>query len=396
MIKRVAEAKLLELCKYFPIVTLTGPRQSGKTTLCRMALEHKPYVSLEAPDVLEFASEDTRGFIKKYKSGAVIDEVQRFPPLLSYLQVEVDEQPEPGRFVLTGSSNLNLLQSVSQSLAGRTGLLELLPCSQAELRLFKTDLSDIFSTMYSGCYPAIYDRNIPVPDWYSAYVGTYVERDVRQILNVSDISSFRAFLKLMAGRTGQLLNFSQIGSDLGLSHNTVKAWVSVLESSYIAFRMQPFFRNLNTRLIKTPKMHFYDTGLVCFMLGIESPDQLATHPLRGAIFESWAVSEILKTRIHLGLRPHMVFYRDQKGNEVDLLIETGSSITAVEIKSGQTVNKDMYRKLVWLEEFMRKRLPHLSMNMKLVYSGNSSQTRNNVEIIPWSGMDRVNWASTGD
>lgn len=286
MIQRNLEPVLKRQAQQFPIVTVTGPRQSGKTTLCRAAFPDKPYVSLEPPDVRQFALDDPRGFLARYPTGAVIDEVQRAPALLSYLQADVDEHREPGRYILTGSANLNLLHSVSQSLAGRTALLTLLPLTLDEVRRFDVNPQDLDDTLWRGCSPAVFDRRLDPHDWYPSYVATYIERDVRSLLNVGDLGAFQRFVGLCAGRTSQLLNLSSLGADTGVRHATAGAWLSVLEASYLAWRLQPLHANVTSRLVKTPKLHMVDSGLVCYLIGIRTAEQLRQHPLRGFIFES--------------------------------------------------------------------------------------------------------------
>lgn len=390
MILRLLERRLKQTAKHFPIVTVTGPRQSGKTTLCRHAFPDKPYVSLEMPDVREYALDDPRGFLSQYKKGAVFDEVQRAPDLLSYLQLDVDERPQPGRFVLTGSANFALLESVSQSLAGRTALLTLLPCNREEVCRFDSAPGDLWEAIWTGSYPAIYDRRVPPDDWFGSYVGTYVERDVRRILNVSDLAAFQTFLRLCAGRTGQLLNLSQLGADTGITHNTARAWLSVLEASYIVFRLPPHHANWTKRLVKTPKVHFLDSGLACYLLGIMTAQQLRLHPLRGAIFESWVASEILKARLHRGLSASLSFYRDRKGVEVDVVLERGDATVAVEAKSGQTVAADFFDSLKKVE---RNRIaaglpPPLKV---VVHGGTTRQQRSDGQILPWSEIPQFDW-----
>lgn len=378
------------LCQAFPVVTITGPRQSGKTTLCRELFPDKPYVSLESLDRRTYASDDPRAFLREYRDGAVIDEVQRVPDLLSYLQGEVDARPEVGRFVLTGSANLALLETVSQSLAGRTGLVTLLPCTLRELERFGGDRLSPWERVWRGGFPAIPDRGIDPVDWFQTYVSTYVERDVRRITNVTDLSAFQTFLGLVAGRTGQLLNLSQLGGETGVTHNTARAWLSVLEAGYVAFRLRPFHATIRKRLVRSPKTYFYDTGLACFLLGIRSADQLSKHPLRGAVFENWVIIEVLKTTFNGGRRPTLSFFRDHQGHEVDLLVERGDSLAAVEIKSGETIATDFFSDLVWLaqQDFGSNRPPIEPM---LVYGGDERQERTRANVIPWFGVGEVEW-----
>lgn len=395
MVPRTLEPKLLALARRFPAVTVTGPRQSGKTTLCRAAFPDKPYVSLEAPDVRQYATEDPRGFLRDHRDGAILDEVQRAPELLSYLQPLLDERPAPGHFILTGSANLGLLESVSQSLAGRTALLNLLPLSLEEVRRFPEAPGDLFSLLWHGGYPAIFDRHPNPTDWLSSYVGTYVERDVRRILNIGDLLAFQTFLRLCAGRSGQLLNLSALGADAGVTHATARAWISVLEASFVAYRLAPFHSNLVKRLVKTPKLHLYDSGLLCFLLGIRSPDQLREHPLRGAIFETWVASEVLKARLHRGLPAGMSFYRDRKGEEVDIVVETGRSIVAVETKSARTVVSDFFASLNKMADLTGPARRGRQLRRVVVYGGEERQQRTGVTVLPWSMVDRYDWTGVG-
>ncbi|HVS00744.1 MAG TPA: ATP-binding protein [Thermoanaerobaculia bacterium] len=392
MIPRVLEARLRDLAGKFPIVTVTGPRQSGKTTLCRAVFPDKPYVSLEAPDLQDYARHDPRGFLGEHSEGAVLDEVHRVPELLSYLQPMVDEQPTArGRFVLTGSANFTLLQSLGQSLAGRTALLQLLPLSLEEVRRFPDPPGDLFTLLWRGSYPPVYDRGLEPGDWYPSYVTTYLERDVRAILAVGDLLTFQTFLRLCAGRVAQLVNLSGLAADAGVTHNTARSWLSVLEAGYIAWRLPPFHANVSKRLVKTPKLHALDSGLVCYLLGIRSPDQLRDHPLRGAIFETWVASEILKSQVHHGLSPSLSFFRDRKGAEVDVVIEEGLSLLAVETKSGQTIAQDFFTGLESFRTLMAASNPPRQPRSLVVYGGAETQRRSVAEVVSWSDLDRCRW-----
>lgn len=391
VIPRRLGTKLRALARRFPVVTVTGPRQAGKTTLCRALFPRHRYVSLEAPDTREYALSDPRGFLGELAKGAVIDEVQRAPGLLSYIQEEVDARPRPGRFVLTGSANLGLLAGVSQTLAGRTGLLTLLPFGHDELRLFERAPHDRDATLWSGAFPAVFDRRIPVSEWFSAYLATYVERDVRQILNVTDLQAFQTFVRLCAGRVGQLVNLASLGSDCGITHNTARAWLSVLEASYVVLRLPPWHANLGKRLIKTPKLYFVDTGLLCSLLGIRGAGQIAEHPLRGAIFENWVVTEILKARVHRALPADLHFFRSRAGLEVDVVVESGASILAAEIKAGRTIAADFFESLDELRSLLALARPPRSVRARLVHGGDSSQKRTGVQVVPWSRVADTLW-----
>lgn len=392
MIERELEPRLRRLATKFPIVTVTGPRQSGKTTLCRAVFPDKPYVSLEAPDVREFARRDPRRFLAERRDGAVLDEVHRVPELLSYLQPMVDELRGAGRFVLTGSANFALLHSIGQSLAGRTALLELLPLSLAEVRRFPAPPTDLRELLWRGSAPAVYDRGLTPDEWYPSYVATYAERDVRAILNVGDLTAFQTFLRLCAGRTGQLVNLSALGADAGVTHATARAWLSVLDAGYVAWRLPPFHANVTSRLVKTAKLHFFDTGIICYLLGIRSPSQLRDHPLRGAIFETWVAAEIRKVRVHRGLPPNLSFFRDRKGNEVDLVIERAGELLAIDTKSGHTVADDFFAGLRAFASLLAAGRPRRRVRPFVVYGGEEAQDRSAGTVVPWSHLDARDWA----
>jgi predicted AAA+ superfamily ATPase len=393
VILRTLQAHLLDLARRHPVVTITGPRQSGKTTLCRAAFPGKRYLSLEPPDEREFARTDPRGFLGRAPDGAVIDEVQRVPALLSYIQQIVDERPQPGTFVLTGSQHFGLMEAVTQTLAGRAALLQLLPLGLDEVRRFPSPPHDLLQLIWTGGYPRIYDRGLPADEWLANYVATYVERDVRQVLQVGDLVAFQTFLRMSAGRAGQLLNLSALGADCGVTHATARSWVSVLEASYVAFRLPALHRTVKKRLIKTPKLYFYDTGLLCYLLGIRRPEQLELHPLRGAIFECWVISEIVKTFLHRGQTPMLSFYRDRQGREVDLIVDRGVDVIAVEVKAGRTPAPDAFAAL---EDFPNDREPHGRRSIRpvrpvVIYAGDVSQERSAGHLLSWREIDTFAW-----
>ncbi|HKI01516.1 MAG TPA: ATP-binding protein [Thermoanaerobaculia bacterium] len=395
MIERLLQPRLLDLATRHPVLTLTGPRQSGKTTLSRMAFPDLPYVSLENPAQRELAQEDPIAFLARYGDGAIIDEVQRVPQIFSYLQGLVDEDPRPGRFLLTGSQNLALVNAVTQSLAGRTTLTELLPLSLAEIRRFPAPPSDLDTLLWQGGYPRIYERNLPAHEWLADYTATYVERDVRQLVNIGDLMVFQTFLRLCAGRTGQILNLSSLANDCGITQPTARSWLSVLEASYIVFRLPPFFANLGKRLIKSPKLYFYDAGLAAALLNIETPLQLASHPLRGALFETWAVAEIAKAHLHRGRRPRLSFYRDSSGLEIDLLLEKGADLVLVEIKSAQTPSGRYFTGIERFAETLGGRESPRIAGRVAVYGGEESQRRSRGELLSWRDLDAFDW-TTGE
>jgi predicted AAA+ superfamily ATPase len=389
MINRTLEKKLQELARYYPAVVVTGPRQSGKTTLCRMTYPETPYVSLEAIDIRDFAVNDPRGFLAQYAGGAIIDEIQHAPELLSYLQTEIDARPDPGRFILTGSQHFGLSQSISQSLAGRCGILVLLPPDYGELCAFPSVPTDLFPMLWHGAYPRIYDRAIPAHQWLADYTATYIQRDVRQVINVSDLQVFSGFLKLCAGRTAQEINLSKLGSDAGVSHNTARSWLSVMETSYIIHRLPAWHTNIRKQVVKAPKLHFFDSGLVCYLLGIREPEQLYFHPLRGAIFESWVVSEIYKVCVHSGLQPRLFHYREARGPEIDLLIEQGQDLAAVEIKSGTTLNKDYFYNINKFSDSIKYTNRRHTVRSHVVFGGEDSQQRLNAQVLSWRHARRL-------
>lgn len=391
MIPRNLAGPLRDLAQMYPVVTVTGPRQSGKTTLCRAAFPDKAYVSLEPLDEREFAMRDPRGFLRLYAEGAVIDEVQHSPGLLSYLQAEVDERPAPGRFILTGSQHFGLSQAISQSLAGRTGVLYLLPLSLDEVRRFPAPPPDLFTTLWTGGYPRIFDQRIPPERWLADYVTTYVQRDVREVVNIGDLQAFTTFLRLCAGRASQEINLSALGADAGVSHNTAKSWLSVLETSFICFRVPAWHRNLGKRLRKTAKLHFYDSGLVCHLLGIRTSEQLVHHPLRGAIFETWVAAEVYKARVNRGLEAALYHLREDRGAEIDLVLEAADHLLLVEAKSGATVVPDALTTLNQVAERMKQTAETRPIRQRLVYGGDASQARTQVQVVGWSDIQAWPW-----
>ena len=390
MIERDLSARLRKAASQLPAVTLTGPRQSGKSTLCRGLFPDLPYANLEAPDTRSFASDDPRAFLAQFPDGAVIDEVQRVPELPSYLQGVIDDDPRPGRWLLTGSQNLALLESVSQSLAGRTAVHHLLPLAHSEVVRFDEHPRTLDGVLLAGGYPRIFDQRLDPSDWLRSYVATYIERDVRLISNIGDLTTFQRFVELCAGRTSQLLNYSSLAADTGISQPTAKAWLSVLETSFIAFRLAPFHANVRKRLVKMPKLHFYDTGLVCWLLGIRSEDQLRSHPLRGAIFETWVVSEILKHRANQGETSGLAFYRDSHGMEADLVVERPDRLEIVEARASQTAPSSIFdsvRKVGSLLSGSTSAVEEI-----VVYGGDTGQTRSDSLLVPWASLSDHPWA----
>jgi len=383
LITRTAEKELRTLAGQFKAVAVVGPRQSGKTTLVRMAFPDKAYVSLENPDTRRFAIEDPRGFIAGYPDGAILDEIQRTPDIFSYLQQVLDENKGKGRFIITGSNNFLLQENISQSLAGRVGYLYLLPLSINELPKHKLSVNE---QIHKGFYPAIYDKNgqTEVGKYYLNYIRTYIERDVRLIRNVTDLYTFERFLRLCAGRTGQLLNMNSLAVETGVDNKTIGAWLSVLEASFVVFRLQPYHKNYNKRIVKMPKLYFYDTGVASALLGIENPDQLALHPFRGGLFENMIIVDFLKSRYNKGKPNNLYFWRDSLGTEIDLLVEKANSLLPIEIKSGQTITDDYFKSMsAWL------RISGMEKGW-VIYAGDEKQVRSNgITVLPLNEMERL-------
>lgn len=382
MITREAEKELRSLARQFKAVAINGPRQSGKTTIARHVFSDRPYVSLENNQNRQFALRDPQGFLDAYADGAILDEVQRTPELFSYLQQILDEQASPGRFILTGSNNFLLQENISQSLAGRIAYLVLLPFSSREIKNYGDYEAN--SLLFRGFYPPVYDQPVDPHKWIENYIDTYVERDVRQIRNITNLHLFERFLRLCAGRSGQLLNRNNLAIETGVDNKTISSWISILESSYIVHLQQPHFKNFNKRLVKTPKLYFYDVGLACSLLGITEPSQLHTHPLAGSLFENMVVSEILKHKYHFGKSFNLYFWRDNTGHEIDLLLESGSSLHAIEIKSGKTITPEYFKNL----HFWHKLTGFTEST--IIYQGDQLQSYSNgLRVIPWKEINQL-------
>jgi len=382
MIPRDSKETALALSRGFPIVALTGPRQSGKTTLARALFGDHAYVSLEDPEQREFATNDPKGFLGRFKDGLILDEVQRCPELFSWLQGIVDGETRMGRFVLTGSQEFGLRAGITQSLAGRVGLVHLLPLSLHELAGVDLLPASPDTAMLRGGYPPLHDRDLAPRLWFPNYVNTYLERDVPRLLEVRNREQFQRFVRLCAAHTGQLLNLSAIGSDCGVSHVTAREWLNVLEASYLVVRVPPYFRNFGKRLVKRPKLYFVDVGLAAWLLGVRDAETLNTHPLRGALFETLVVSEMLKARFNAGEPAELYFWRDHVGHEVDLVWERNGRLHAMEIKSGATFASD------WLDgiEKWRRVAGDGEIEAVLVYGGDDAFVRDGVEVRGWRGI----------
>jgi len=394
MIPRHLAQTLKIAARQYPVVSLTGPRQSGKTTLVRSVFTQYDYVSLENPDDRAFALEDPRGFLGQFRNPVILDEVQRTPDLFSYLQGIVDEEDRPGHFILTGSQNFLLLQKITQSLAGRCSVLHLLPLARTELSgqqkmsvsgigreitAQETTTDDLFEVMFKGFYPRIHDKELECQDWLGNYCQTYLERDVREIVNIGDMETFERFIRLCAGRCGQLLNLSSLAADGGVSHTTARRWTSILQASFLVVLLRPHHRNFNKRLVKSPKLYFLDTGLLCYLLRIRSPEELRFHAARGAVFETFVISELLKNFYDQGSEPDVFFWRDSAGHEVDLVIDRGNELIPVEIKSGETIGSDFFKGL----DYFRSLPGQEHCPAALVYGGKSSFHRKNIAVYSW-------------
>lgn len=382
MILREAASEIIALSKQFKAIAIVGPRQSGKTTLVRSLFPDKEYVNFENPDTRLFAIDDPRGFLSNYPNGAILDEAQRVPEIFSYLQQVLDESKKNGLFIITGSNNFLLQESISQSLAGRIGYLNLLPLTLSEINNSQTTINQI---IFRGCYPSLYNEDINPNKWYSNYIRTYIERDVRLIKNITNLVVFERFLRLCAGRVGQLLNMNSIAVEVGVDVKTITAWISVLETSFVIFRLQPYHKNYNKRIVKMPKLYFYDVGLATCLLGIENEKQLDLNPFKGALFENLIVVDFLKTRFNKAKPNNIYFWRDNNGNELDLIIEEGVIATPIEIKSGQTITEVYFKGLKFW-----KKITDTIHNSYIIYGGDTNQIRSNtITIVSYNDIQLI-------
>ncbi len=379
MYTRALSTKIINQLKRSRCVTLIGPRQSGKTTLCKEVFSDYQYFTFESPDILDIFDSDPRGFLQNISSNAIFDEVQKTPELISYLQEILDDKKDQRKFILTGSNNLKLSKNISQTLAGRTMIFQLLPLQRAEIPK-KYQRKTMNETLFYGSYPRIYDENLDPTDWLGSYFQTYVEKDVRDTISITNLRQFNQYIRLLAGRVGQVMSFSSLGSDAGVTQPTAKNWFSALETTYICFRLEPHFRNFNKRITKAPKIYFYDTGLLCYLLRIKNPEQLNYHPLKGQIFENWVVSEYMKHYCNQGSEAPLYFWRDQHGHEVDLVIDEGSYLDLIEIKSGQTFQKQFLKNIDWLNK-----LQHRTQGT-CIYGGDKIIKIHDIRVNPWNSI----------
>jgi len=383
MIKRDLEPSLLKAAEGFPVVTLTGPRQSGKTTLVKAAFPVHGYCNLEHPEVRDLAKQDPKGFFSMYPEPLIIDEVQRVPELLSWIQVKVDETQQAGSYILTGSHQASLHEAISQSLAGRTALLRLLPFSFSELQPH-TDEFDKAEMLHKGFMPRIYDHGLEPVDVYRNYYQTYVERDVRQIIRIKNLTLFERFVQLLAGRVGQTVNLNSLSGEVGVSSTTLQEWLSILEATYLIFRLPPYYQNFGKRLVKSPKLYFTEPGLAAWILGIGNPSQALRDPLHGSLFENMVVVDALKQRLHSGSDPNLYFWRDNNGNEVDLIWDRNRQLVPIEIKSSMTWHQDFPSRLKW----MRKTIP-ATLPGYVVYAGELSPKTADYKAMHFSQLNQV-------
>lgn len=381
---RKLQPHLQRLAKEYPVITMTGPRQSGKTTLCQNTFPDHAYVNLEDVSLRQFAISDPKGFLSQFNQGVILDEIQRTPDLPSYIQVLVDKNDTAGRFVLTGSQQFEVTHSINQSLAGRTAVVKLLPLSYEELYA-KQKPKSISELLYAGFYPRIFDKHLNPTEALAFYLSTYVERDIRSLMNIRDLTVFEKFLKHCAAKIGQLINYSSLANDVGVDQNTVKAWLSVLQASYIIFTIQPHYNNFRKRLTKSSKLYFYDVGLASYLLNISGPDHVDHHPLKGQLFENFVVSEFLKNRYNNVRESNIYFYRDHVGNEVDMVLDNGDELCSVEVKSSQTVNDSFFKGL----DFYKKLTGDRNARRMIIYGGDESYTRNGVEVFSYKAFDKI-------
>jgi predicted AAA+ superfamily ATPase len=377
MINREISGKFNEYDQYYQIISLTGPRQSGKSTFIQHAVKKLPYINLESPDERRFAISDPKHFLQRFPKGAVLDEVQYVPELFSYIQAMTDADKSL-KFYLTGSQNFLMQERISQSLAGRVGLLTLLPFSFSELKKAKRAIENLQVQQFTGFYPRIFDRDIPPREFYRNYVNTYLQRDVQGLIRNENMESFNRFIALVSGRAGQILNYQSLANDTGLSVPSIQTWIRILERSYIIFLLPPYHKNFRKRIVKSPKLYFFDTGLLCYLLNIEKPEQLATHYAKGAIFENYVISEMFKLRVHRGLSPNLFYWKDSNNKEVDCLLDTGEGQAAYEIKSSTTFSPSFFENIQYWEKISGNK------NSSVIYGGDKSFSSASGQVVAWN------------
>ena len=385
MIERILKEKLLKLAGVYPVVSVTGPRQSGKTTLVKAAFPKYEYITLEDPDIRQLIAEDPRKYLQNRQKGLIIDEAQRLPEIFSYIQGIVDESNKTGAFILTGSQNFLLMEKISQSLAGRVAILKLMPFSIKELNNANININEPDELIYKGMYPRLYDKNILPVDYYPYYIQTYVERDVRLIKNFINQSAFIKFMKICAGRTGQLLNINELSNVTGVNRITINSWLSILEASYIIFFLQPHFKNYNKRLVKMPKLYFYDTGLACSLLGIKNSEQLSLHFNYGSLFENFIINEFIKHNLNAGTTPSLYFWRDKSGKEIDLLLDNGDKLIPVEIKAAKTYSGDFFKNIIYWNKLSEGE----ASNSFVIYAGDQNLELPGGRLIGWKDLENI-------
>jgi len=383
LLTRKLEVIIQAASQKYAVISLLGPRQSGKTTLVKKVFKNYTYLNFEDPELRQYASTDPKGFMLQYKGPMIIDEAQYVPEIFSYIQIAVDNNPQKGQYILTGSHNFLLLEYISQSLAGRIAIFNLLPFSIEELKSTKFFKDNYEDYLYNGFYPRIYNDGLEAGEWLKNYIQTYVERDVRKIINIGDLAKFQQFLKLCAGRTGQLVNFSEIGNELGLSYHTVQTWLSILEASFIVFRLPPYYKNFNKRIIKSHKLYFYDTGLAAYLLGIKKAEDVMFHFAKGALFENLIIAELIKFKVNSGQSTELWFWRDSTGNEVDCILEDNQKIKAIEIKSGKTIASDFFKGLDYFNHL------HSDTQSYIIYGGSQIQNRSSSKIVSWKDIHLI-------
>lgn len=383
-VSRAIINSIIEYSNKYPVIALTGPRQSGKTTMLKNAFPGYEYANLENPDIRNFAESDPNGFLRRYPENVIFDEAQHVPALFSYIQSRVDESGKMGQFILSGSQNFHLMQNITQSLAGRVAIFRLFPFDFRELESVQLLSPDYAEIMVRGFYPAIYDRNIPSKVFFSNYVQTYIQRDVSALIAIRDLRLFQNFLGLCATRAGQLLNLNALAGECGISQPTARSWLSALENSYIVFQLYPWHRNIRKRIVKTPKLYFYDTGLLCYLLKINHPEQILMDPLKGNLFENMMIAEFIKRMNHKYDFQDIWFFRDSAGHETDLVADDGQSLHLYEFKAGQTIMEDMFKSLTWLTDI----LPESNFTKTLVYGGDDHQERKSGWVLPWKDFGK--------